>query len=40
MRFGHGHGISIGSETSGGIYNVTFDNIIMDGTGHGCRIKT
>lgn len=37
---GHGHGITIGSEMSGGIFNVTFDNITMNNTGCGPRIKT
>jgi polygalacturonase len=35
-----GHGISIGSETSGGIYNVTFENIQMKNTDRGPRIKS
>lgn len=35
-----GHGISIGSETSGSIFNVTFENISMKGTKRGPRIKS
>eukprot|EP00944_MAST-04C_sp_MAST-4C-sp1_P007907 g7907.t1 len=35
-----GHGISIGSETSGGIYNVSFENIRMKSTDRGPRIKS
>ncbi len=37
---GSGHGISIGSESSGGVYNVTFENISMKGTERGPRIKS
>jgi polygalacturonase len=37
---GTGHGITIGSETSGGVENVTFDNITMDHTGTGIRMKS
>ena len=37
---GHGHGISIGSEMSGGVNNVTFENIAMTGTQRGPRIKS
>ena len=39
---GTGHGITIGSESSGGVYNVTFENIRMAGGGNdanGPRIK-
>ena len=32
MVFGVGHGISIGSETSGGVHNVTLTNLTMVGT--------
>ena len=35
-----GHGLSIGSETSGSIYNVTFENLILKGTDRGPRIKS
>ena len=35
-----GHGLSIGSETSGSIYNVTFENLSMKGTKRGPRIKS
>eukprot|EP01006_Ploeotia_vitrea_P012763 TRINITY_DN33714_c0_g1_i1.p1 TRINITY_DN33714_c0_g1~~TRINITY_DN33714_c0_g1_i1.p1 ORF type:complete len:419 (-),score=50.50 TRINITY_DN33714_c0_g1_i1:859-2094(-) len=40
---GHGHGISIGSETSGGIYDIFVHNNVMNGGGqahHGLNIKT
>jgi polygalacturonase len=37
---GRGHGITVGSETSGGVYNVTFDNITMANTGTGIRMKS
>jgi polygalacturonase len=38
--FGTGHGMSIGSEMSGGVYNVLFDNITSVGGGCGPRIKS
>lgn len=37
---GTGHGISIGSETSGSVTNVTFERIRLNGTSAGPRIKT
>ena len=37
---GRGHGITVGSETSGSVFNVTFDNITMAQTGTGIRMKT
>lgn len=37
---GTGHGITIGSEMSGGVQNVTFENIRMDHTGTGIRMKS
>lgn len=40
ISIGHGHGISIGSESSGGVKNITFDTITMQGTGNGPRIKS
>eukprot|EP01084_Bolivina_argentea_P115765 205810_1 len=40
MRFGNGHGISIGSEMSGNVTNVLFDGLFMDGTNDGPRIKS
>jgi len=40
ITIGKGHGISIGSETSGGVSNVTFDTIAMQGTNSGPRIKS
>lgn len=39
-RIGTGHGITIGSEMSGGVHNVTFENIQMDNTGTGIRMKS
>jgi len=36
----HGHGISIGSETSGGVNNFTVVHCSFDGTVSGVRIKT
>eukprot|EP01112_Ceratiomyxa_fruticulosa_P005010 TRINITY_DN1556_c0_g1_i6.p1 TRINITY_DN1556_c0_g1~~TRINITY_DN1556_c0_g1_i6.p1 ORF type:complete len:250 (-),score=44.70 TRINITY_DN1556_c0_g1_i6:116-865(-) len=38
--FGYGHGISIGSEMSGGVKNVTIRNIYADGTNAGPRLKS
>ena len=40
LTIGAGHGISIGSETSGDVYNVTFENLRMGGTDRGPRIKS
>jgi len=37
---GTGHGITIGSEMSGGVFNVTFEDITMEGTLIGARLKT
>jgi polygalacturonase len=36
----HGHGVSIGSETSGGVSNFVVINCTFDGTTSGIRIKT
>jgi hypothetical protein len=36
----HGHGLSIGSEMSGGVKNITVDNCVFDGTDRGIRIKS
>jgi polygalacturonase len=36
----HGHGVSIGSETSGGVSNFTVVHCTFDGTVSGIRIKT
>jgi len=36
---GFGHGLSIGSYTSGGVKNVTAENITFDGTTSGIRMK-
>lgn len=38
--FLHGHGMSIGSETPGGVHNVTVKNCRFDGTENGLRIKS
>jgi polygalacturonase len=39
--FGTGHaGVGIGSETAGGVKNVTVSNCVCDGTERGLRIKT
>ena len=37
---GTGHGLSIGSEMSAGVYDVLFSNISADGLGTGLRIKS
>lgn len=39
-RFYSGHGMSIGSETNGGVHNVLVDDLTMDGTTSGLRIKS
>jgi polygalacturonase len=36
----HGHGLSIGSEMSGGVKNIAVDNCVFDGTDNGIRIKS
>ncbi len=36
----HGHGLSIGSEMSGGVKNIVVDNCVFDGTDNGIRIKS
>lgn len=38
-KLGFGHGLSIGSYTSGGVKNVTAENITFDGTTSGIRMK-
>lgn len=38
--FLHGHGLSIGSEVSGGVQHVYASNIVFNGTRHGVRIKS
>ncbi len=38
--YGNGHGISIGSYTSGGVSNITVINCTMNGTLNGIRIKS
>ncbi|HEY1787643.1 MAG TPA: glycoside hydrolase family 28 protein [Verrucomicrobiae bacterium] len=38
--FLHGHGMSIGGETFGGVRDVTVTNCIFDGTQNGLRIKS
>lgn len=37
--FLHGHGLSVGSELSGGAYNITGERIHFDGTDNGIRVK-
>jgi polygalacturonase len=39
-RFYSGHGMSIGSETNGGVHRVLVDDLTMDGTTSGLRIKS
>lgn len=39
-HFYSGHGMSIGSETNGGVSNVLVENLSMDGTTSGLRIKS
>jgi polygalacturonase len=39
-NFGSGHGLSIGSETASGIYNIDVDGLTMSGTDNGLRIKS
>jgi polygalacturonase len=36
----HGHGVSIGSEMSGGVRNVSISNCVFQGTDRGIRVKT
>ena len=38
--FLHGHGLSIGSETAGGVHNVQVEHVRFDGTRQGIRIKS
>jgi len=38
--FKHGHGMSIGSEISGGVHNVRVERIRFEGTDNGLRIKS
>jgi polygalacturonase len=38
--FLHGHGLSIGSEVAGGVYNVLAERVHFKGTGTGARIKS
>jgi polygalacturonase len=38
--FLHGHGLSVGSEVAGGVYNVLAERIHFKGTGTGVRIKS
>jgi polygalacturonase len=39
-HFGKGHGMSIGSETYGGVQNVRVCDLSLDGTSNGLRIKS
>jgi len=38
-RFLHGHGVSVGSELSGGAQNITVERIHFEGTDNGIRVK-
>jgi polygalacturonase len=38
--FGNGHGLSVGSEMSGGVADVLFYNLTATGTGAGVRLKS
>jgi polygalacturonase len=38
--FLHGHGVSIGGETAGGVHNVTVKNCTFENTDNGIRIKS
>src|SRR5208283_2121473 len=38
--FGTGHGVSIGSITSGGVHDLTVINCTYNGTGYGIRMKS
>lgn len=38
--FLHGHGLSVGSEVAGGVYNVLAERVHFKGTGTGVRIKS
>ncbi|GAB4063804.1 glycoside hydrolase family 28 protein [Uliginosibacterium sediminicola] len=40
VKFGDGHGFSIGSETFNGIHHVSLDGASFEGTTNGIRIKT
>ena len=40
MRIGTGHGISIGSEMSGNVTDILFENFVMNGTSTGPRVKS
>ena len=39
-HFGHGHGMSIGSETNAGVQNVVVCDLTIDGAQNGLRIKS
>lgn len=38
--FGSGHGLSIGSQTNDGVYNIDVNQLSMNGTDNGLRIKS
>ena len=40
VNFQRGHGVSIGSDCSAGVQNVTFEDITCNGTAAGVRLKT
>ncbi|MEB3767717.1 glycoside hydrolase family 28 protein [Acinetobacter sp. MD2] len=39
-NFGAGHGLSIGSETTDGVYNIDVNGLTLNGTTNGLRIKS
>ena len=39
-RIGHGHGLSVGSDMSAGVRNVTFEDMVLNGTTNGVRMKS
>jgi polygalacturonase len=40
MAIGTGHGVSVGSEMSAGVYNVLFQDFVLNGTELGPRVKS
>merc|ERR1712194_315025 len=40
VTIGAGHGVTVGSEMSAGIYNVTFEHIFIEKSDFGPRLKT
>ncbi|MGH9605533.1 MAG: glycoside hydrolase family 28 protein [Terracidiphilus sp.] len=39
-HFMHGHGVSVGSELSGGAHDILVEHIVFDGTDNGIRVKS